>query len=109
MLPRESFNFGSAAPNLYFLAKEAERQLESISAVIFSRQSDRPIVTIVGVTDCGSRPMIELDFLRNEITVSNPLGAGRMAIDTVYKPNSFEEWYELTRGAINANFGYFKV
>lgn len=109
VIPREQFDFGSAAANLFFMAQEAERQLSSISRVAHSTQASKPIITVIGVTDNGCRPIIELDFNRNEIIVSQHSGSGAIAPDTVYRPNSFEEWHELFRGAIHANFGVFNV
>lgn len=109
MIEKEQFNFRSAAANLYFMALEAERQLSSIARVAHSTQRNQPVITVVGVTENGGRPIIELDFGRNELIISQYSGSGARVPDTVYRPQSFEEWHELFRGAINSNFGVFRI
>lgn len=105
----EDFNFGAAAPNIFFMAKEAERQLESIHRVTITRQTKRPIITIVGFTENGCRPIVEFDFLTNEIVCSQTSGSGAVVPGSIYHPQSFAEWHELARAAISVNFGCFRV
>lgn len=88
-------------------ANAIRQALGTVSSVRVDSTLPEPLVTIIGVREEISQPIIQVDFTAGEFREYNIVG-DRPILLSSKRPQSLLEWKEMVDGALSFHFGYMK-